>query len=72
MAMDGIDMGNILDVVKNLCEYVNSVMFIWRYTTFPFLDEVLQLPYICESCLSNELLEDSVDVCQSRLVDDES
>ena len=72
MAIDGIDGSNILDVVKNLCEYVNSVMFIWRYTTFPFLDEVLQLPYICESCLSNELLEDSVDVCQSRLVGVES
>ena len=72
MAMDGIDENNILDVVKNFCEYVNSVMFIWRDTNFLFLDNVLQLPYICESCLSNELVEYSVDECQSRLIEVES
>lgn len=72
MAMDGIDESNILDVVKNFCEYVNSVMFIWRDTNFLFLDDVLQLPYICESCLSNELVEYSVDECQSRLIEVES
>lgn len=72
MAMEGIDESNILDVVKNFCEYVNSVMFIWRDTNFLFLDNVLQLPYICESCLSNELVEYSVDECQSRLIEVES
>ena len=66
--MEGIDESNILDVVKKFCQYVNSIMFIWRDTTFPFLDEVLQLPYICESCLSNASLENTEDVCQSRLI----
>jgi len=72
MAMEGIDESNILDVVKNFCEYVNSVMFIWRDTTFLFLDDVFQLPYICESCLSNELVEYSVDESQSRLIEVET
>ena len=68
MEMEGVDESNILEFVKKFCEYVNSVMFIWRDNTFPFFDEVLQLPVICESCLSNESLENAVDVCQSRLI----
>jgi hypothetical protein len=72
MKMEGIDESNILDVVRKFCEYVNSVMFIWRNNTFPFIDEVLQLPVICKSCLSDELLEHSVDDCQSRLISVES
>ena len=72
MEMEGVDESNILEVVKKFCEHVNSVMFIWRDNTCPFFDEVLQLPVICESCLSNESLENTVDVCQSRLITVES
>ena len=72
MEKEGIDESNILDVVKEICEYVNSVMFIWRDTSFLFMDEVLQLPYICESCLSDESLESSVPAGQSRLIGLES
>ena len=45
MEKEGIDESNILDVAKEICEHVNSVMFIWRDTSFLFMDEVLQLPY---------------------------
>ena len=72
MEIEGVDESNILEVVKKFCEYVNSVMFIWRDNTFPFFDKVFQLPVICESCLSNESLENAVDVCQSRLIAVES
>ena len=72
MEIEGIDESNILDVVKNICEHVNSIMFFWQDNTFPFFDEVLQLPVICESCLSNESLENTVDDCQSRLIGLES
>ena len=67
MEMDGVDESNILDVVKIFCDYTNAVMPIWRNTSFPFMDEILQLPYICESCLMNESEEVGVDESQMRL-----
>ena len=44
-------------------------MFILRETKFPFLDEKLKLPYICESRLSELNLEDNVDDAQLTLFD---
>ena len=48
--MGGIDESNILEVTK-FCEYANGVMFIWLNTNLNLFDEVLKLPYICETSM---------------------
>ena len=65
MEMDGIDESNILDVVK----YVNGVMFIWQNTTLPLFDEVLKLPYLCESYIIDDSILQLVTESQTVLVD---
>ena len=67
--MDGINENNILEIVKELCEKTNVVMPIYRDKTFPFLEEKLELPYVCESCLPNKLLEDELSKAQMTLVE---
>ena len=62
MEIDGVDESNILDIVKMLCEKTNAIIPIWRNTSFPFFDKIMELPYICESCLPDKSLEkDSLD-----------
>ena len=50
LEMGGIDESNILEVTK-FCEYANGVMFIWLNTNLNLFDEVLKLPYICETSM---------------------
>ena len=68
MEIEGIDENNILDIVKILCEKTNAIMPIWRNTTFPFFEEQLELPYICESCLTNKSLENESSEVQMTLI----
>lgn len=69
MEKDYINSSNILDFVKKICDKTNAIMFISRKTTFHFMDEPLQLPYICESSLpkSNEINEH--DINQTTLIE---
>lgn len=69
MEMDGIDESNILEVVKKFCEYANGVMFIWQNTTLPLFDEVLKLPYLCESYIIDDSILQLVTESQTVLVD---
>ena len=66
--MEGINESNILEIVKELCDKTNALMSIYRNKTFPFLEEKLELSYICESCLSNKLLENETFKAQMTLV----
>ena len=67
MELEGINKSNILEIVKELCKKTNAVMPIYRDKTFPFLEEKLELPYICESCLSNKLFENEYSKAQMTL-----
>lgn len=67
MELEGINKSNILEIVKDLCKKTNAVMPIYRYKTFPFLEEKLELPYICESCLPNKLFENEYSKAQMTL-----
>ena len=69
MELEGVNESNILEIVKELCEKTNAVMPIYRDKTFPFLEEKLELPYICESCLSNKLLENEHSKAQMTLAE---
>lgn len=67
--LEGINESNILEIVKELCDKTNALMSIYRNKTFPFLEEKLELPYICESCLSNKLLENEIFKAQITLME---
>ena len=67
MELEGINEDNIIEIVKELCKKTNIVMPIYRDKTFPFLEEKLELPYICESCLSNKSLEKEYSEVQTTL-----
>lgn len=67
MEMEGVDESNIMEIVKIFCSHTNAVMPIWRNYSFPFFEETLLLPYICESCLVNESAEIEVDKAQMTL-----
>lgn len=69
MEMEGINQSNILDFVKTICEKTNSIMFISRKTTFNFIDEPLQLPYICESCLPKSEICNEFEINQTTLIE---
>ena len=69
MELVGVNESNILEIVKNLCGKTNAVMPIYRNKTFPFLEKKLELPYICESCLSNKLLENISSKAQKTLIE---
>lgn len=66
--MEGINESNIRDIVKILCEKTNAIMPIWRHIEFPFFEEKLELPYICESCLPNKSLENESSEVQMTLI----
>lgn len=68
MKIEGINQSNILDFVKTICEKTNSIMFISRKTTFNFIDEPLQLPYICESCLPKSNISNDSKINQTTLI----
>ena len=44
-------------------------MPILRKTKFHFIDEPLQLPYICESCLPEPNMSNELDINQKTLMD---
>lgn len=67
--LEGINESNILEIVKELCDKTNALMSIYRNKTFPFLEEKLELPYICESFLSNKLLENEIFKAQITLME---
>lgn len=56
MGKEDIDGDNILIVAKSFCESTNVIMPILRNNKFSFKDEVLALPYICESIIEKELM----------------
>lgn len=56
MGKEDIDGDNILIVAKSFCESTNAIMPILRNNKFSFKDEVLALPYICESIMEKELM----------------
>ena len=58
MEMEDVNKDNILEVTKKFCDLTNVRMPIWRSIKFPFSDEVLLLPYVCESCKVDESLRD--------------
>ena len=70
MELEGINESNILENVKKLCEKTNAMMPIYRNKTFLFLEEKLELPYICESCLSSKLLENESSTVQITLFEE--
>ena len=70
MELEGINERNILENVKKLCEKTNAMMPIYRNKTFPFLEEKLELPCICESCLSSKLLENEFSTVQITLFEE--
>ena len=67
MELEGINEDNIIEIVKESFKKTNIVMPIYRDKTFPFLEEKLELPYICESCLSNKSLEKEYSEVQTTL-----
>ena len=67
--LEGINESNILEIVKELCDKTNALMSIYRNKTLPFLEEKFKLPYICESCLSNKLLENETFKAQITLME---
>ena len=69
MEMEGVNQSNILDFVKKICNKTNILMPILRKTKFHFIDEPLQLPYICESCLPEPNMSNEVDKNQKTLTD---
>ena len=69
MKLVGVNESNILEIVKNLCGKTNAVIPIYRNKTFPFLEKKLELPYICESCLPNKLLENISSKAQKTLIE---
>ena len=69
MELESVNESNILEIVKNLCEKTNAVMPIYRNKTFPFLEEKLELSYICESCLPSKLLENKSSTVQMTLIE---
>ena len=69
MELEGINESNILEFVKEICDKTNVMMPIYRNKTFLFLEEKLELPYICESCLSNKLLENETSKAQMTLME---
>lgn len=69
MEKDCINSSNILDFVKKICDKTNVIMFISRNTTFHFMDELLQLPYICESCLPKSNKINEYDLNQTTLIE---
>ena len=44
-------------------------MSIYRNKTLPFLEEKFKLPYICESCLQNKLLENETFKAQMTFIE---
>ena len=56
MGKEDIGGDNILIVAKSFCESTNVIMPIWRNNKFSFKNEVLALPYICESIIEKELM----------------
>lgn len=58
MEMESINESNVLNFTKSLCRSTNAIMPIWRNKDLPFLDEVLYLPYICESVIEQESMID--------------
>ena len=69
MKIEGINESNILDFVKKICDKTNAIMFISRKTTFHFMDEPLQLPYICESSLPKYNKINEYDINQTTLIE---
>ena len=69
MELEDINKDNIIEIVKNLYKKTNIMMPIYRNKTFPFLEEKLELPYICESCLSTKLLENESSTVQMTLIE---
>ena len=67
--MEGINESNILEIVKELCDKTNALMSIYRNKTLPFLEEKFKLPYICESCLQNKLLENKTFKAQMTFIE---
>ena len=54
---------------KKICDKTNAIMFISRKTTFHFMDEPLQLPYICESSLPKYNKINEYDINQTTLIE---
>ena len=69
MESEGVSEDNIIEFVKELCGKTNVVMSIHRSKSFPFLKKKLELPYICESILFNESLENESCDVQTTLVE---
>ena len=72
MKLEGVDESNILDVLKKSCEKTNAKMITHMSKTLPFLEKPLELPYICESCLSKETLENECSTSQTTLIEVET
>ena len=71
MEMEHVNEENILGIVKNFCDSTNAIMPIWRNNTLPFAEEVILLPYVCESVVEKEsmnVIDDSIDECQTTLL----
>ena len=67
MELEDINKDNIIEIVKNLYKKTNIMMPIYRNKTFPFLEEKLELPYICESFLPNKSFEKEYSEVQMTL-----
>ena len=72
MKLEGIDESNILDVLKKSCEKTNVKMSVHMSQTLPFLEKPLKLPYICESHLPKETLENEYSTSQTTLIEAET